>query len=290
VTDYTYRYYDPVTGRWPSRDPIEELGGINLYGFVGNDAVDRWDLFGMTPSIFRDEHTWTSCNTGLPCSESNPMGRGAGSGRNPSGEAAYDFLSNFISGAWADRLLRHYLFDNSETITLNRQEVNSILGPQYMDMSFRYSDDFMREMFENNGDFSGRFVLSPMLDYANPSGGLGHYSLIADVTARCVRSNLGPGDQIMIYDVEGTVKVIDYYDFKWDHMTSWRRQLRVMGASVVSIGNQNPFEVTSSPIEIRERVIWVPGSSQSSDLEWPDDFGSGRPVSGGTARPDFGDF
>jgi uncharacterized protein RhaS with RHS repeats len=121
VTDYTYRYYDPVTGRWPSRDPIEELGGINLYGFVGNDAVDRWDLFGMTPSIFRDEHTWTSCNTGLPCSESNPMGRGVGSGRNPSGEAAYDFLSNFISGAWADRLLRHYLFDNSETITLNRQ-------------------------------------------------------------------------------------------------------------------------------------------------------------------------
>jgi hypothetical protein len=31
VTDYTYRYYDPVTGRWPSRDPIEEEGGINMY-------------------------------------------------------------------------------------------------------------------------------------------------------------------------------------------------------------------------------------------------------------------
>ena len=32
---YGYRYYDPVTGRWPSRDPIEDNGGVNLYGMVG---------------------------------------------------------------------------------------------------------------------------------------------------------------------------------------------------------------------------------------------------------------
>jgi RHS repeat-associated protein len=44
---YGYRYYDPLTGRWPSRDPIEEEGGVNLYGFVGNDVVNRWDLFGL---------------------------------------------------------------------------------------------------------------------------------------------------------------------------------------------------------------------------------------------------
>jgi hypothetical protein len=31
---------------WPSRDPIGERGGINLYGFVGNDGVNRWDLLG----------------------------------------------------------------------------------------------------------------------------------------------------------------------------------------------------------------------------------------------------
>lgn len=44
---YGYRFYDPVMGRWPSRDPIEESGGINLYGFVGNDGVNRWDYLGM---------------------------------------------------------------------------------------------------------------------------------------------------------------------------------------------------------------------------------------------------
>ena len=43
---YGYRYYDPITGRWPSRDPIEEEGGVNLYGFVGNNAVEKWDHLG----------------------------------------------------------------------------------------------------------------------------------------------------------------------------------------------------------------------------------------------------
>jgi RHS repeat-associated protein len=44
---YSYRYYDPVTGRWPTRDPIGEYGGINLYGFVGNDGVNDVDALGL---------------------------------------------------------------------------------------------------------------------------------------------------------------------------------------------------------------------------------------------------
>ena len=36
---YGYRFYDPLTGRWPSRDPIGEDGGINLYGFVKMGSV-----------------------------------------------------------------------------------------------------------------------------------------------------------------------------------------------------------------------------------------------------------
>jgi len=47
VMYYGYRFYDPETGRWPSRDPIEEMGGINLYGFVGNDGVNAWDYLGL---------------------------------------------------------------------------------------------------------------------------------------------------------------------------------------------------------------------------------------------------
>lgn len=47
VTDYAYRYYDPLKGRWPSRDPIEERGGVNLYGFVGNRPVYNIDPNGQ---------------------------------------------------------------------------------------------------------------------------------------------------------------------------------------------------------------------------------------------------
>jgi len=46
---YGYRYYDPVTGRWPSRDPIGERGGLNLYGFLGNDGISRIDVLGGFP-------------------------------------------------------------------------------------------------------------------------------------------------------------------------------------------------------------------------------------------------
>jgi hypothetical protein len=45
VADYGYRYYDPLTGRWPSRDPLEEKGGINLYGF-GDNSPNGFDVLG----------------------------------------------------------------------------------------------------------------------------------------------------------------------------------------------------------------------------------------------------
>jgi len=50
MTYYGYRYYDPVTGRWPSRDPIEEYGGINLYAFVINNPTKWIDYLGLVGS------------------------------------------------------------------------------------------------------------------------------------------------------------------------------------------------------------------------------------------------
>jgi len=47
---YGYRYYDPVTGRWPSRDPIDEnfeIGDINIYAQLSNDSVNEWDVLGL---------------------------------------------------------------------------------------------------------------------------------------------------------------------------------------------------------------------------------------------------
>jgi hypothetical protein len=42
-----------------TRDPIGELGGINLYGFVGNDAVNFVDLWGFAGVINNTDETVT---------------------------------------------------------------------------------------------------------------------------------------------------------------------------------------------------------------------------------------
>ena len=47
VQEYGYRYYAPELGRWISRDPIEEQGGMNLYAFVVNDPVNFIDVTGL---------------------------------------------------------------------------------------------------------------------------------------------------------------------------------------------------------------------------------------------------
>jgi len=43
----TYRAYDPAVGRWVSRDPIAERGGINLYAYVGGNPLSGVDPFGL---------------------------------------------------------------------------------------------------------------------------------------------------------------------------------------------------------------------------------------------------
>ena len=48
---YGYRYYDPGTGRWPSRDPIGELAGPSLYHFLSNSPLNSVDAYGLIDSI-----------------------------------------------------------------------------------------------------------------------------------------------------------------------------------------------------------------------------------------------
>ena len=43
---YGERFYSPELMRWLTRDPIEERGGLPLYGFCGNDPVNKVDYLG----------------------------------------------------------------------------------------------------------------------------------------------------------------------------------------------------------------------------------------------------
>ncbi|MDD4406059.1 MAG: RHS repeat-associated core domain-containing protein, partial [Parabacteroides sp.] len=61
---YGYRYYSPALGRWMSRDPIEEKGGLNLYGFYNNDPINKSDVLGNVP-YFQIIAVGNSINNGI---------------------------------------------------------------------------------------------------------------------------------------------------------------------------------------------------------------------------------
>jgi len=46
----TRRYYDPIAGRWLSRDPIGYDGGINLYAYASNNPSENRDPSGCAPT------------------------------------------------------------------------------------------------------------------------------------------------------------------------------------------------------------------------------------------------
>lgn len=43
---YGYRYYKSSTGTWPNKDPMQEQGGLNLYGFIYNIPTMAADTDG----------------------------------------------------------------------------------------------------------------------------------------------------------------------------------------------------------------------------------------------------
>ena len=44
---YNYRTYNPIEGRWTSRDPIEETVSINLFSYTSNNSIVKTDLYGL---------------------------------------------------------------------------------------------------------------------------------------------------------------------------------------------------------------------------------------------------
>jgi RHS repeat-associated protein len=57
------RWYDPVSGRWLSKDPIGISGGLNLYAFCGNNPVNFTDPMG-TAILSPGSEVWHEMSDG----------------------------------------------------------------------------------------------------------------------------------------------------------------------------------------------------------------------------------
>jgi RHS repeat-associated protein len=149
---YGHRYYDPSLGRFINRDPSEEAGGLNLYGFVGNNSINHWDLLGLldleTPDMndfvnpgakdaARESDLEIARGESGDSTDSSPAGQGALKGETDALQLFADFWDRDHS--WWQRLTeqnpyQHAVNELNQNAAANGSSIGtyleSVFGPQ----------------------------------------------------------------------------------------------------------------------------------------------------------------
>ena len=141
LVEYQLRKYRPEVGRWMSRDPIEEKGGMNLYLFIGNMQINIYDYLGkfMWPPLVYNEPVEVILKPG----ETTPMG-------NPSGTVAgIKFLCecnhNILLCSIVFNPIMYYHLEDIGDNTGRRHEIKHIIvyknvwGPTLFELYKEYS-------------------------------------------------------------------------------------------------------------------------------------------------------
>ena len=67
-----YRYLHPTLGRWLSRDPIGEIGGVNIYVYVFNSSNNTVDWLGLAKECTLGEKKDAKCSITVTSSGTTP--------------------------------------------------------------------------------------------------------------------------------------------------------------------------------------------------------------------------
>jgi len=162
---YGYRYYDPVTGRWPSRDPIGENGGVNLYEFVGNAGVNKWDYLGMWKEPDRDSNDATS----EVCAEENDTWQGLADLVGLNYSEVPNWVTNWHSLTDADGPTSGKMYRVPNTIVAHWTGDVGGLGKFYVrwDENVAYIKELGFKVIESESKIGGDFALQNSLEFGS---------------------------------------------------------------------------------------------------------------------------
>jgi RHS repeat-associated protein len=148
---YGYRYYNPSTGKWLSRDPAGEQGGMNLYGLIGNDPINSFDLLDLLDYYLGStDPTYTPPPTGQ-----KPVSPTFGLKAERFAAAA---AAGVASTEWpiAADLLEHYLSASGTPVSMDVYDM--------LDDSRSARDTYANELYEAK-KFAATLAKKPNGDY-----------------------------------------------------------------------------------------------------------------------------
>ncbi len=151
------RYYNPVTGRWTTSDPLGFTDGPNLYAYVHNNPLTHFDLYGLfaepvsascgtASAVHREVRNATSRATG----RHRELSHSGASSRKWNGSRHDE--SNFVSRAMNrfNALNAHAEMNAAVMIQKNAMCKNALLGRVYgydidLDQAFQNARDYETE-------------------------------------------------------------------------------------------------------------------------------------------------
>ncbi|MCW1914753.1 hypothetical protein OJ996_14290 [Luteolibacter sp. GHJ8] len=194
---YGYRYYQSEQGRWLSKDPIEENGGVNLYGVAENDLTNRYDYIGLSGT-----------------NESRPQGVG------PGGDPISRLFEPLVGAYDGDYLLRaflrHYLEGRGVTYTLSYGDVIHVTRseddelPIWSVREFAGMPAILMDITRNGGCQNFNIEKTFFSHRANNS--VGHFNIKARGVVCCRTETSGQKE----WTASGSFDVGDKFDFDFD--------------------------------------------------------------------------
>jgi len=144
-----FRAYDPGIGRWLSRDPIGESGGINLYGYVENSPINAVDPFGLSLADYMERQrqavNYNSSDPNRACGGSG-MDGGAGYGT-----AMLTGLVAAVAWAAADAINPVALFGRAASAAIHHVAAANRGGGFIDPATIRFSQDSIKGTFKAGG-------------------------------------------------------------------------------------------------------------------------------------------